>query len=213
MSRKLQLIRKLIFPVLVIVGIIVIVIWYNKEDDSERFAIDETPIKVEMVKNIAEIATVSFNDEVVVDSVEYYHSAQEQIAGNLWKLTDPNNFKYGIRSSAIKRRVTLIARGELRVGFDLKKYPVSVEKHDSMLIVYLPQPQVLDVLVPPSSTEIYQEHGDWKDYEITRLHNIARRKISQSAETMKLGDLAKANIENLFRKMVPEEERIEFRYQ
>lgn len=213
MSQKLKLVRR-ILTLLVLVALVVFLFrWCNKKSNTNEFVIDNTPIKVEMVRNIAEIATVSFKDEVVVDSVEYYANTQEQIAGNLMKLTDPDDFKYGIRSSAIKRRLTMIVRGELRVGFDLKKHPVKIETRDSVVYIQLPEPKVLDVLVTPKTTEIYLENGEWKDFEITRLQNRSRKKLAYSAQLLKLDELAKRNMESLFRKLISDPtQKIEFEY-
>ena len=53
--------------------------WGGQED---TYAIEDTPLHVEKVRSIAEISTISYRDEVVEDSIEYYKSTSEQLSGN-----------------------------------------------------------------------------------------------------------------------------------
>lgn len=76
-SKNLTRIKRFV-PILIL-GLLAVFIykwWYAPEKELE---IEPSPIKVERIKLIAELATVSYQDEVVVDSVEYYKNGNDVI--------------------------------------------------------------------------------------------------------------------------------------
>ena len=76
-----ELIR-LIKNILVITAITVIgffVYQYFIKSDDTQLKIDKTPIHIKSIKTIAEISTVSYKDEVVIDSVEVYEENYQRI--------------------------------------------------------------------------------------------------------------------------------------
>lgn len=204
MSQKLKFVSRILTLAVFVTVIVLLFRWCTKKGSDSEFTIADTPIKVEMIRSIAEIATVSYRDEVVVDSVEMYKNTQEIITGSLLKLTDPKDFKYGLRSS-VKRRLTLIVKGEIRYGFDLKKNRIRVQETDSVMEVFLPQPEIVDIQVTPSSTEFFQENGDWKDYEIKSMQNKARQKLIANAETLNLRENARASMTTILKQMLGKE--------
>lgn len=202
MSQKLKLIRRIITLLVIVVIVVLLFRWCTNDKDAPEFTISDTPMRVEMIRSIAEISTVSYRDEVVVDSLEYYKDAQEQLAGSILKLTDPKDFKYGVRSSAIKRRITMLVKGEIRYGFDLKKSPVKIQESDSLIEVFLPEPEIVDIQVTPSGTEIFQENGKWYDAEIRDLHLKARKKLIRNAEMLQLESNARSNMTLIMKQML-----------
>lgn len=212
MAKKIDLLRQ-ILKLLVLVTLIALVVrWCSKSGSKNGMEIENSPMRVEMIRNIAEIATISYKDEVVADTVEFYKNAQDQFTGNLGKLIDPRDFKYGIRSEWIKRRLTLIVQGEIRYGFDLTNFDLHTSENDSVLTISLPQPVVTDLIVTPSSTEVFLENGHWKDYEVTRLHNKARRRLLQDAKQLKLEQKARENMEALLGKLIRTSKRLQVEY-
>lgn len=213
MSRKLKFISRLLTLAVLVTIVVLVFRWCTRKDDCDGFAISDTPIKVEMIRNIAEISTISYRDEVVVDSVELYQGGREQFAGSLLKLVDPKDFKYSLSSSPIKRRITLIVKGEIRYGFDLKKHPVKISETDSLVEVFMPRPQITDTLVTPSGTEFFQEHGDWNDYEIRVLHARARQKLVNNALQMNLEENAKGNMSSILKRMIGKDKAVLIHYE
>ncbi len=213
MSQKLKFLRRIITLAVFVTLIVLLFRWCTKKDDDSEFTIANTPIKVELIRSIAEISTVSYRDEVVVDSVELYKSTEEQIAGSLIKLTDPQDFKYGLRSSAIKRRVTILVKGEIRYGFNLKNRRIRIEEKDSVIQVFLPEPEIVDIQVTPSTTEFFQENGDWNDREIRSLHVKARKKLIANAETLNLRENAKNNMNVILKQMLGKDKAFVINYQ
>jgi hypothetical protein len=201
-NRNLKLFKQGFYLLILVLGILFLVKWCKNSDEDSRFKIEDSPIKIELVKNIAQLASISYKDEVVVDSVEYYKNQSELITGNLNKLTDIDNFKYGIKASNVKRRLTLIVKGEILVGFNLKNKNFKISENDSSLILKIPKPIILDVLSAPSLTKVFHENGKWEDYEIRVLKNKAKFKMKISAEKLNLKEKAKENLKDLFKKLL-----------
>jgi hypothetical protein len=208
--KKLQLLKQVISLAFIGTLIFLFILWWNKSDSDSDFKIEDSPMRVEMVKNIAQLANISYKDEVVVDTFELYANSEEMIMGNLQKIADFDNFKHGIKGSTIKRRLTLIVKGEVLIGFDLKKNQFKISETDSAVQISLPEPQIIDVLSTASSTKIFQENGIWRDSEITVLKNKARNKMRQNALELKLKEKAKENAKRFLSALIKKGKKIEF---
>lgn len=202
MSKSIRLIKNLVILVLLIAGAYLIYNYFNSKED--RFELLNSPIKIEQIRSIAEISTVSYKDEVVEDSVEFYTSISDKVSSNLLKMTDLDYWKYGIRQSNIKRRLTLIIQGEVLIGFDLKENPIQVDNNNDSIFIILPSAKVLDVLVSPSKTEIFQENGEWKDFERKKLEKRAIAQLKLNALELDLIEKANANMERLMTQLIPD---------
>jgi hypothetical protein len=204
--QKIREIRTLIIRLL-IVGLIAfggywVYQLFFKGPASDEIVLEETPLKVEQIRSILELNTLKFQDEAVVDSVEYYKSESEVLWGTLDKLTDPNQFKHGLHPNGVKRRLTLIVRGELLYGVDLKRKDFQFLPKDDTLTIIIPQPELLSVSINPKGTEVYLENGDWQDYERASLQRKARNKMIASGDRLKLPERAKAPLEKALRTLV-----------
>ena len=197
---------------LLTVMVLLLVRWCSNDDPTHGMQIENTPMRVEQIRAIAHLATISFEDEVVVDSVEYYKNGNEQLSGNLSKLLDPQDFKHGFRGSNVKRRLTLIISGKLRYGFNLKSPKFSIRETDTCFRVTLPNPEVLDVSTTPTSTRVFQENGEWSDHAINKLKKEARMKIISHFESLKLRSRACHQMELLIKPLLPGKKRVYFTY-
>ncbi|MES2588946.1 MAG: DUF4230 domain-containing protein [Bacteroidota bacterium] len=209
-QRKLALVKQVVMLLVLITTILLLMRWCKKSEKESRFEIENSPIKVELIRSIAQLATISYKDEVVVDSLEYYSSANEQILGNISKLVDIDNIKHGLKSSNIKRRLTLIVKGEINIGFNLKDKKFKIQETDSLIKICIPKPIILDVLSTPSTTRVFQENGSWKDYEITVLKNKARDKMRRNVEQLQLKTKAKENLERFLRPLIKKNKKVIF---
>jgi hypothetical protein len=136
---------------------------------SKPVMIDNTPILIKEIRQIAELTTAISYDEVVVDSVKFNPTPSFR--------TNPI---LPIPPSADK--VVLIARGKLIAGIDLKelKNEQVVIVKDSVSIL-LPASKILDVIINPSDFETFSETGNWSNAEVTMVKQKAIRIIEQRA--------------------------------
>ena len=160
--------------------------------DTE-LTIDNTPIHIESIKTIAEISTVSYKDEVVIDTVEYY--------GEFTSVLDPDEWMR-VLNRGIKRRLTLIIQGEVKYGIDLTNKNYSVVSNKDSIWVTLPQPKILDVIISPSKNEVFQEQGSWSDNTRRKLEVKAKFMIQKNADAISLQKKAKENTIRLFKKLI-----------
>lgn len=181
--------------------------WPGKETEAE-FTIDETPLRVEQVREIIELNTINFRDEVVVDSVEYYKNSTERLVGTSQKFQQDLTLDI----SPIKRRLTLIVKGELIYGINLKKRKMEITQTDSTVVITLPQPQLLTVGLSPANTEVFVENGNWQDYERIHLQNKAKRRMILSGERLRLAEKAKEPVERLLRNLVKTSKKVIIAY-
>ncbi|OFZ11098.1 MAG: hypothetical protein A3D92_02625 [Bacteroidetes bacterium RIFCSPHIGHO2_02_FULL_44_7] len=174
--------------------VVAIVISYNVFfGEKKELTIDETPIQIESIRTIAEISTVSYKDEVVMDSVEY---ETENYA-----IYDPRKL-YELYNRGVKRRLTMIITGEVRYGVDLSDNNFSVSTNKDSIHLILPEPSLLDVIIVPSKTQIYLEKGSWRDSERHKLETGAKYKFKQNAVALNLEKKARENTERLFKKLI-----------
>lgn len=212
MNKKLNLAKQIIGMLVLVALVWLVVRACGSEKEPTRFEIEDSPMRVELIRNIAHLATISYEDEVVIDSVEYYRNAGEQLAGNFEKLTDPDNFKHGLKASNVKRRLTLIVKGKIHYGFDLKDKTFQFRESDSLIEIQLPQPKILEVISTPSTTRIFQENGKWQDYEINLLKKRSRNKIIARFLELKLEDQAKNNLKRIILSLMPKGKKVKVNF-
>ncbi|MDR0803264.1 DUF4230 domain-containing protein [Fluviicola sp.] len=180
---------------------------------NDEIILDETPLKVEQIRSILELNTLKFQDEAVVDTVEYYKSNAEAFLGSLDKLMDIDQVKHGLSGNGIKRRLTLIMKGELLYGVDLKRKDFQfISKEDSLIIV-IPKPELLSVSLNPKGTEVYIENGEWKDYERVYLQRKARHKMIATGDRLKLPERAKVPLEKALRSLVKTNKKLIIKFE
>lgn len=195
----IRLIKNIIaVGVIAMVGFLVYYFFFSNSGEDE-LRIDDTPIHVESIRTIAEISTVSYQDEVVMDTVEYYKSEPSIYHPTEWlQLYDRN----------VKRRLTLIVKGEVKYGLDLTKSNFNIKSNSDSIWIKLPAPKVLDVIVSPSKTEIFQEQGRWTDRDRKRLEAKAKNTLQLNAKVFKLEEKARINSERLFKKLIQSEKQL-----
>lgn len=199
----IRLVINLIIISVVLVGIILIVQKCRGNGNSE-WELKEHPLKIENIRKIAEISTVSYSDEVVIDTIEKYDGVSEQLIGNVSKLSDIESWKYSIRGSDIKRRLTLIIGGEVRYGFDLKDTTFTIHYSGDTVFIQMKEPKILDVIVVPSKTAVFQEHGTWNDNTRIIMQQKAAYLLAKRSKKLNLEEKSKKQLELLLKKMIPE---------
>lgn len=195
----IRLIKNL--AILAVLGFVGYLVWnFFAGKEEEPLTIDKTPMQIESIRSIAEIATVSYQDEIVVDSVEYFN--------NSFNILKPQNWSKAynkILNRNIKRRLTMIIGGEVRYGVDLTDNSPKVEHRNDSVWIQLPKVKAVDVIVAPSKNEVFQEIGTWKDWERRKMELKAKKKLLKNAERFNLPQKAEDNIGSLFRQIIPKE--------
>lgn len=170
----------------------------GKSGSEEK--ISDTPIHIEAIKTIAEISTVSYRDEVVMDSLERYKKELSIYNPKRWAREYSKN---------VKRRLTLIVRGEVIYGLDLSNGNFKiVNDNPDTLWLKLPKTKILEIAVSPSQTEIFQEQGKWSDYARQVMEKKAMKQLKQNSINLKLDEKAQENAEKLFRKLIKTEKEL-----
>jgi Protein of unknown function (DUF4230) len=135
--------------------------------------VDETPLVVAEIRNIAQLMTVEAYGEVVVDSTRYPLGIPPRVFNAL-----PGN-PLGLLGAS---QLVLIVRGKVVAGIDLKSLDKNnVHIKGDSLFVQLPRAQVLDVITNPSDVEPFIERGNWDERAATVLKVRARNNLVQQA--------------------------------
>ncbi len=121
--------------------------------------IEETPVIIQQVKNIAQMFTQTFYDEMVYDT--------------------------GIMRTppfSANKRLIFIAKGEVISGFDLSELREdSIVRRDKSIVVKLPPARILEVIINPSGFETFIEQGEITFEESKKFHEDARRLFERNA--------------------------------
>lgn len=203
-----QRLLKNILGLSLIVGLFFSVYLIFFSGESETLKIDETPIHIESIKTIAEIATVSYKDEIVVDSVQYYKGETDYLDPYKWPELYDRAF-----NREVKKRLTLIIKGEVRYGLDLTSKNYRVSQNQDTMWVNLPKPTILDVVISPKATEVFEEKGRWSDGARRALEEKAKLRLKKNAAHLKLDEKAIENTEKLMRKLIQTDKKIIFNFE
>lgn len=196
MKDTVRLLKNLAILLLIGGAVYLVYHFFFKESPEEVLKIDQTPIHIESIRTIAEISTVNYKDEVVIDSVIRHKG------NSTWTWLDSRKMYDKYLNSNIKRRLTLIVRGEVRFGVDLTDANYQIRQTEDSIFVQLPKPKVLDVVVSPSKTEIFQEQGKWTDRERKMMETKAKAKLVANAKSMNLDDKTEKNMRRLMKQMI-----------
>ena len=157
---------------------------------SQPIRINETPLKVEQIRELAELSTYVSLDEVVVDSIR---PAQNPL-GNLF--SNPLGPQ--------QDQLVLVVRGQVKAGVDLLALKdADIVRTGDSLSIRLPRAKITEVIVNPSGTETFVETGAWDSEAYGALVRKAGEKMRYRA--MSEGILGKADtrarriVENLAR--------------
>lgn len=177
--------------ILVILGIVIVITLLQRFKvfpswgslfAEKPVAIEETPILISEIKELAEMITVTSFDEVVVDSIK---ASPFDVVHNITGISLP-----ALSPSA--DRLVIIARGKVMAGIDLSNLmPDDIYVEKDSIRMTLPPARVFDVITNPSDFSTFSETGDWPSAAATALKTQARDKILRRA--LNQGILNRAN--------------------
>lgn len=144
--------------------------------------VEESPLLIKEIKQIASLLTIETSDEVVVGKVRPVSS------GSPKKLLD---WLSPVPLGQTERLV-LIVKGKLHAGTDLNSIDsASVYIHKDSVSLKIPAARIQDILVNPSGTEVFIEEGTWSQPETNLLLEEAKEKLRKRA--IERGILQKAD--------------------
>lgn len=155
---------------------------------SQPVIIENTPVLIKEINEMAQLCTITVFDEVVADSAAIkMKSAVEML------LPDLSGFS---NLPVTGKRIVIIGKGRIVAGVDLKKLnerSISVEGDSVSLI--LPAAEITDVIMNPSDFEMFSETGEWSGEAVTAVKVKARNKMIERA--LDQGILSKANARSI----------------
>jgi Protein of unknown function (DUF4230) len=150
---------------------------------SKSVKIDETPILIKEIKELAELTTMVSIDEVVVDSITVNPAllAIKSITGLSLNPLSPGY-----------DQLVLICKGRVTAGTDLAVIvPADIFHNKDSVSLGLPPARILDVIINPSGVETFIENGDWTSEAFEKVKIKAREKMQARALSEDI--LGKAN--------------------
>ena len=149
---------------------------------SKPVLIEETPVLIQEIKSLAQLMTVTYTDEVVMDTLKLgigLPSLVPIIGGS-------------ILSPALDKLV-IIGRGKVIAGTDFKNILTNdIAQTKDSISIKIPASSILQVVLNPSDFETFIEKGNWSEVAVTTL----KLKIKQEmiARAMKENILDQANL-------------------
>lgn len=160
---------------------------------AKPIRIENTPILIKEIKNIAQLFTLTAYSETAVDGIRQGTSLlSPMLRSSPFPIPD---FK------TPDARIIIIGKGAVMAGIDLQKLKdSSVWVRGDSVSVRLPAPQVLQVIINPSDIEIFDQNGTWTDTEVQQIKNRLKDKLLQDALQQnflqKAGENARAVMSN-----------------
>ena len=160
---------------------------------SKPVVIEETPILIKEINTLAQLMTVTYSDEVVMDTVKLgigIPSLVPIIGGS-------------ILSPALDKLV-IIGRGKVIAGTDLKKIKdQDIAQTGDSIIIQIPSSTILETILNPSDFETFIEKGNWSEAAETILKVKIRNELNDRAinqNILRQADVRSKNIMETFLK-------------
>lgn len=160
---------------------------------SQPVVIDQTPIVIREINTLATLITITYTDEIVMDTAKIGSGLPSLVPSNIGALLVPHI-----------DRLVIIGRGKVLAGTDLKMIlPTDIYAKDDSVHLFLPRAKILQTIINPSGYEIFEEDGRWSESDATALKlkikdEISRRALSQNI--LKQADDRSKNILETFLK-------------
>ena len=174
MNRLLQRILVIAAVILLIIFLFQKINWlpsFKNIFKSQPVVIDETPIIIKEINTLAQLITVTFTDEVVMDTAKISNGMPSLLPLSIGTVLTPSVDK-----------LVMIGRGRVIAGTDLKKIKeADIEVTGDSIHVTLTTAEILQTIVNPSGFETFIEEGTWSDAAATSLKIKIRNKITKQA--------------------------------
>ncbi|MEO6134981.1 MAG: DUF4230 domain-containing protein [Ginsengibacter sp.] len=138
---------------------------------SQPIVIEETPILVKEIHSLATLVSITYSDEIVMDSTKVGNGLPSLLPTTMGTLLTPS-----------LDRLVIIGRGKAVAGTDLKKLNENdIHVTGDSIHLLLPTASILQVIINPSNFEIFSEEGDWSETAIIDLKRKISERVQQNA--------------------------------
>lgn len=138
---------------------------------SKPINIEETPIIIQQINTLAQLITVTYSDEIVMNSSKTGNGIPSLLPMAIGTALTPSI-----------DNLVIIGRGKVIVGNDLKNLNENdISVTGDSIHLTLPHAKILQTIVNPSDFETFAEQGDWSEAEVTALKIKIRNEINQRA--------------------------------
>jgi hypothetical protein len=138
---------------------------------SKPVTIDQTPVIVANIRELAQLVTLTAYDEVVADSMRL---GPADIL--VHALTIPG------ASLITPDHIVLVGKGRVMAGIDLKLLKEGdIHPYKDSISISLPAASILEVVMNPSDFDTFIESGNWTPDAVTRVKVKAREMLTRRA--------------------------------
>ena len=144
---------------------------FNNIFHSKPINIEETPVIIQQINTLAQLITVTYSDEVVMDTAKIGNGLPSLLPTGIGTILTP-----GIDN------LVIIGRGKVIVGTDLKNLQEKdINVTGDSVHVSIPHAKILQTIMNPSDFETFDEQGSWNDNAVIELKIKIRNEIDDHA--------------------------------
>lgn len=138
---------------------------------SQPVLIEETPIIITEINALAQLITITFTDEIVMDTAKIGNGMPSLLPTNIGTMLVPG-----------MDRLVIIGRGKVLVGTNLKTLQEKdIQVAGDSIHVLLPHAKILQTIMNPSDFETFDEKGNWNEDAVTALKIKIRNEMNRHA--------------------------------
>lgn len=173
--------RKSLFKYsLIVVAALLAIFWFQKINwlpsfknifKSQPLVIEETPIVIKQINALAQLVTVTYADELVMDQAKTGNGIPSIVSAGIGMMMLPPT-----------DRLVMIGRGKVLAGIDLKTITnADVKITEDSIHLTLPHATILNTIINPSGFETFDEKGSWSEAEVIALKLKLKNELTQRA--------------------------------
>jgi hypothetical protein len=190
MRKTLQKYAVLIAAILLVIFLFQKINWlpsFKNIFGSKPVVIEATPVIITEINTLAQLITITFTDEVVMDTAKIGNGMPSLLPTSIGTILTP----------AVDKLV-MIGRGKVLAGTDLKNLQEKdINVTDDSIHVSIPHSIILQTIINPSDFETFSEKGNWDESSITTLKIKIRNEINHRAIQQNILQKADARSENI----------------
>ena len=138
---------------------------------SQPLVIEQTPVIIKEINTLAQLITITYSDEVVMDKTKTGNGLPSLMSAGLAMVLVPSS-----------ERLVIIGRGKVIAGIDLSRLQEKdVNTVGDSVHIILPSAQILNTIINPSGFETFDEEGTWTEAEVTDLKVKIKNEITKRA--------------------------------